>query len=208
MATSGIIWTYALVEDECRLRSNAISNWRLTPTVALDIISQSVDKIAKELIESGNEHYVETKTGLAIASYANSFNTVASYSIDISAVSPYPHKILSLLVTNAGDATDYRWINLQDTKSSLDLVAFMPNIFVNALGVREGQAIYIYAGTNFTIDVTASTVDTAMIKYLRQPIIASASRSTKVDVPDTHIGFLLDEVTKRFLEQTTEMKVA
>ncbi|MBE3116688.1 hypothetical protein IMZ68_05725, partial [Candidatus Bathyarchaeota archaeon] len=77
------VWTYGKIEDIARLRVGAIAETILNSTLALDVISMGIQKIAKRLNGAAAPWYEKTNSTLTISGSAN------PYTVDLSSVEPF-----------------------------------------------------------------------------------------------------------------------
>jgi hypothetical protein len=178
-------WTYGKIEDVARLRTGSIAETLLSPTLALDIISMGVQKIAKRLNGAAAPWYMTTNSTLAITGTAN------PYSVDLSSVAPFIDQVVRVVhVTGGGTRTIARQLQPEEGENASSL----SNIYsTNLFYVHEGDGLSLYKLSAFTITTASDSVE---LKYYRQPKIGSVSSNAVVsDATWTSTGIIITNFT-------------
>lgn len=162
-------WTYAKIEDAARLRVGSIADTLLSPTLALDVISMGVQKIAKRLNGSAAPWYMTTKSTLTISGSAN------PYTVDLSTVAPFIDQIIRVIhVTSGGTRTIARKMQPEEAENFSTLTSS----YASSLSyLHEGDALMLNKLSTFTITTASDTVE---LKYYRQPKVGTTSSAAVV----------------------------
>jgi hypothetical protein len=178
-------WTYAKIEDAARLRVGSIADTMLSPTLALDIISMGIQKIAKRLNGSAAPWYMTTKSTLTISGSSN------PYTVDLSSVAPFIDQVIRVIHVTAGGA---RTIARKMQPEEAENFSTMTSAYGSSLSyLHEGDGIILNKLSTFT--VTPST-DTVELKYYRQPKIGTTSSAAVIsDVAFTATSTVITNFT-------------
>jgi hypothetical protein len=163
------LWTYGKIDEQARIRTGTISDTLLPSSLAYDIISMGIQKIAKRLNGSAAPWYLTTKSSLAITGSAN------PYYVDLSSVSPFIDQIIKVThITTGGTRTIMRGLQSEESEN----YASLTNTYAGSIGyVHEGDSLALYKLTTFTMTVASDLVE---LKYYRQPKIGTVTSAAVV----------------------------
>lgn len=177
------IWTYGKVEEIARLRTGTLTDKTISPSLALDIISLNVQRVAKRLTDSGGNYarqYITTVTGLSITGSAN------PYSVDLSSVSPFIDKISYVVhVTSSGTRTR---VELRSSEEAEEMPNLTGTHASSLFGVYRGDSLRLYKGNSFTITTASDTIE---VEYYRQAKVSSVTKNSYIDVPDAFAALVI-----------------
>lgn len=175
--------TYGEIEDKVALATGVVGNSLFPPAWFLKEISLSVQKLAGVLNNAQDPFYTVTNTSLTLSGSAN------PYSVDLSSLSPFIDRIIRFVhITSGGTRTQVKFVSEHEAEERTK----MSNIFATSLwGSWEGDAIRVYAGSSFTITPAS---DTTELKYYRQPKVTSVTRNSKVDIKDTIVPAVIEDM--------------
>ena len=178
--------TYGNIEDSVRLEAGIIDSAYLTPQLFLSEISLSVMKVVNILNGLTTRFYGTKNTALTLSGMAN------PYIVDITGITAFPIKIIRVThVTTGGVRSKVVPLDANEGETQLKL---NDSDSSGIHYVDEGDSLEVWAGSAFTI-VTAT--DKIHVYYQRQPQIASATRSTYIDVLDIFAPFVIQDVMNK-----------
>ena len=181
--------TYAQIEDKVRLDTDTVSDYRVSPVWFLKEISLSVEKIGGILLSAGHPFYLTTNSTLTISGTAN------PYTVDLSGLTSFPDRIDRVVHVTTGGV---RTFVPKRTQEEAEKILSLSTIYGSSLfHVFEGDALRLYRGSSFTITTATDTVE---MKYLRQPIVGSVTRSSNVDIIDKYVPLVVLDVTRNVLK--------
>jgi hypothetical protein len=162
-------WTYGKIEDAARAKTGSMLEASLSPTLALDIISMAVQKIAKRLNGASYPFYLTTNAVLTVAGSAN------PYTVDLSSVAPFMDKIVRVVhKTTGGTRTLVSRKTPEEAEQAQNLSSsYSTSVFY----VDEGDQLVLYKLSSFTITTATDTIE---LKYYRQPKIGTTSSASVV----------------------------
>lgn len=192
------VWTYGKVEDTARLRSGTVMDTTISASLALDVISQNVQQVAKRIVDSGGyyaKQYLTTNATLTISGSAN------PYSVNLSSLAPFldkPDRVVH--VTTGGTRTLVKILpSLDEAEQMQSLTStYGSSIF----GAYEGDSLRLYKGSSFTITTATDTIE---LKYFRQAKVGSVSGTTVIS--DTAFTIAADGITISAFTGTTSAYV-
>ena len=163
------LWTYGKIDEQARVRTGTIADTLLRSSLAYDIISMGIQKIAKRLNGSAAPWYLTTTSTLTISGSAN------PYIVDLSSVSPFIDQIIRVVhVSSGGTRTIVRPLQSEESEN----YSSMTNAYAGEIGyVHEGDSLRLYKLSSFTITTASDTVE---LKYYRQPKIGTATSASVV----------------------------
>ena len=191
---------YSDVEDAARVRTGILPNLGglsqaerdryslFTPALFLKEIALSVLKVANILNGLSSRFYGTKIQTLTITGSAN------PYTVDLTSISPFPMKIIRVThVTGAGVRSYASPLDAVEAETQIALLST-----VNSSGlyyVDMGDSLELRVGSLFTVTIATDKIH---LFYLRQPINASVTRASKVDVLDVFVPYLIQDVVNKF----------
>lgn len=181
-------FTYGAVEDLSRATVSDDANLKITPQLFLDKIAMSVLRIQNILGGLDTRFYGSKIQTLAITGTAN------PYTVDLSSMTNLPLKISRVVhVTVGGVRTS---ITQMTADAAQNLSGQNSNFAPSLAYVDMGDSIEIWKQSTFTITIATDLIH---VYFYRQATSAGMTRTSKVDILDIFVPFLVDDVTNRIM---------
>lgn len=190
-------YSYGQVQDLAKIRvGGAITNPLLTNQLFLDEVSLSALKVQNILGGLDSRFYGTKNTTLTITGSAN------PYSVDLTVLGNLPLKVVRVVhVTGAGVRTFVQKLDAGEAQGQSGLTqTFGSSVFY----VDEGDSLELWAGSSFTI---TTATDKIHLYYFRQATVASVTRTTKVDILDVFIPFVIEDVVRKIRSYQTGQEI-